>query len=161
MICKDDKNTFLLPPETAPVVSLGDLLANGCQTIPQEPGIYWVLAPEGMSIRFHRQAYHPKARLYEEETLRRKFETCTNHRVLYIGKAEGKRGLRQRLKQYMDYGQGKSRNHQGGRAIWQVEQAGLLLLAYQVCQQPGQMEKQLLQAFRNRHATYPLANWRG
>lgn len=161
MIYEMFENEIFLAQKTEPAVTLRELLCNGCKNIPEEPGIYWVFAPEGMPIHFHTKSYHPKAKLYPIKKLRDKFETCTDHRVLYIGKAEGRRGLRQRLKQYMAYGQGRGMVHQGGRAIWQIENADQLLLAYEVCEHPGLREHQLLQAYRNKNHTYPLANWRG
>lgn len=152
----------ILPPQAAESpMTLLELFANGCQTIPKEPGIYWVLLPEGRSVHFHSKRYHPRAKLYSIPTLRKKFERCADHRILYIGKAEGRRGLRQRIKQYMAYGQGIGMVHQGGRAIWQIENAEHLLLAYEVCENPSLREGQLLQAYRKKNDTYPLANWRG
>lgn len=47
--------------------------------------------------------------------------------------ANGKKGLRQRLKQYVNYGWNHAANHKGGRAVWQIEDAEFLLLAYEEC----------------------------
>lgn len=150
-----------LCPTAAPAVTLRELCCNGCKSIPEEPGIYWILSPEGMPILFREQPYHSKSRLYPVPKLYKKFEGCTEHRTLYIGKAAGKHGLRQRLKQYIDYGQGKGNVHRGGRAIWQIEHSGLLLLAYEICEHPEVREHQLLLEYQKKNGTYPLANWRG
>ena len=93
--------------------------------------------------------------------LQEKYEGCADQSILYIGKAEGKRGLRQRLKQYMDYGRGNGNIHAGGRAVWQISDCGLLLLAYEACENAGERERQLLQEYREKNGSYPLANWRG
>lgn len=114
-----------------------------------------------MPIHFTEQAYNPSAKLYSAEQLSRKYSTCTNQEILYIGKADGKKGLRQRLKQYMNYGWGHATNHKGGRAIWQIEDAGLLLLAFEECEDARAREKQLLADYKAKNGSYPLANWRG
>ena len=103
----------------------------------------------------------PKAKIYPAKKLQEKYEGCADQSILYIGKAEGKRGLRQRLKQYMDYGRGNGNIHAGGRAVWQISDCGLLLLAYEACENPGERERQLLQEYREKNGSYPLANWRG
>ena len=97
----------------------------------------------------------------KEAKLQEKYEGCADQSILYIGKAEGERGLRQRLKQYMDYGQGNGNIHAGGQAVWQISDCGLLLLAYEACENAGERERQLLQEYREKNGSYPLANWRG
>ena len=114
-----------------------------------------------MPIRFSEQEYRPKAKIYPAKKLQEKYEGCADQSILYIGKAEGKRGLRQRLKQYMDYGRGNGNIHEGGRAVWQISDCGLLLLAYEADENAGERERQLLQEYREKNGSYPLANWRG
>lgn len=150
-----------LCPTAAPAVTLRELIGSNCQNIPEVPGVYWVLAPEGMTISFTEKLRNKYAPLYPVKKLLNKYEKCTESEVLYIGKAEGAGGLRQRLKQYMKYGHGESRIHKGGRAIWQIEDSELLLLAYEPCDHAENREKQLLQEYKQRNGTYPLANWRG
>ena len=150
-----------LCPTAAPVVTLHELWCTDCHCVPNAPGVYWVFAPEGMPVCFSEQTERFKAKSYPAKTLQEKYERCADKSILYIGKAEGKRGLRQRLKQYMDYGQGKGNIHAGGRAIWQISECGLLLLGYEVCENAGERERQLLQEYREKNGSYPLANWRG
>ena len=150
-----------LCPTAAPAVTLQELCCDGCRAVPEVPGVYWVLAPEGILIRFSEQEYRPKAKIYPAKKLQEKYEGCADQSILYIGKAEGKRGLRQRLKQYMDYGRGNGNIHAGGRAVWQISDCGLLLLAYEAYENAGERERQLLQEYREKNGSYPLANWRG
>ena len=82
-------------------------------------------------------------------------------RYQYMVKAEGKSGLRQRVRRSMDYGGGNGNCHAGGRAVWQISDCGLLLLAYEACENAGERERQLLQEYREKNGSYPLANWRG
>lgn len=55
----------------------------------------------------------------------------------------------------------KTHQTQRGRAVWQIEDAGLLLLAYEACENAGVREKQLLAEYKAKNGNYPLANWRG
>ena len=61
----------------------------------------------------------------------------------------------------LNYGWNNATNHKGGRAIWQIEDAGLLLLAYEECEDARAREKQLLADYKAENGCYPLANWRG
>lgn len=150
-----------LCPTAAPATTLQTLYRCGCDCIPEIPGVYWVLRPEEMTIRFTEHTYNHSAKLYPVEVLSHKYEKCKDQEILYIGKADGKKGLRQRLKQYMNYGWGHATNHKGGRAIWQIEDAGLLLLAFEECEDARAREKQLLADYKAKNESYPLANWRG
>ncbi len=132
-----------------------------CRGIPDAPGVYWVLAPEGVPIRFEPTSPNPAAPFYPVDLLTQKYAGCPDKQVLYIGKAGGKRGLRQRLKQYMKYGWNEAVNHKGGRAIWQIPNAGMLLLTYEPCSDCVAREHQLLRDHRISNGCYPLANWRG
>ena len=49
-----------LCPTAAPAVTLQELCCDGCRAVPEVPGVYWVLVPEGMPIRFSEQEYRPK-----------------------------------------------------------------------------------------------------
>ena len=144
-----------------PATTLQTLYRCGCDCIPEAPGVYWVLRSEGMSIHFTEHTYNHSAKLYPVEMLSSKYKDCKDQNILYIGKADGKKGLRQRLKQYMNYGWDKATNHKGGRAIWQIEDTGLLLLAFEECKDARAREKQLLADYKAKNGSYPLANWRG
>lgn len=151
----------LLCPATAPATTLQTLYHCGCSCVPEVSGIYRVLRPEGMTIRFTEHMYNRSAKLYPAEKLSRKYMNCADQEILYIGKADGRKGLRQRIKQYIDYGWNHAANHKGGRAIWQIEDAGLLLLAYEECEDAEAQEKQLLADYKAKNGSYPLANWKG
>lgn len=146
---------------TGVATTLETLYRSSCQGIPDVPGVYWVLTPEGFPIRFEPTSPNPAAPFYSVDLLAQKYASCKDKQVLYIGKASGKKGLRQRLKQYMKYGWGETVNHKGGRAIWQIQNAGMLLLAYEPCSDCVAREHQLLHDYRTANGCYPLANWRG
>lgn len=141
--------------------TLDTLYRNECRGIPDEPGVYWVLAPDGVPIRFKPAAPNHAAPLYPVDLLTQKYAGCRDKQVLYIGKAGGKKGLRQRLQQYMKYGRNEAINHKGGRAIWQIQNTGMLLLTYTPCPDCVMREHQLLRDYKAVNGCYPLANWRG
>lgn len=141
--------------------TLATLHSFGDRGVPDVPGVYWVLAPEGIPIQFEPTSPNPAAPFYPVDVLTQKYAACQDKQVLYIGKAGGKKGLRQRLKQYMKYGWNKAVNHKGGRAIWQIPNAGMLLLAYEPCSDCAAREHRLLHDYRTINGCYPLANWRG
>lgn len=141
--------------------TLETLYRFSCQGIPDMPGVYRVLAPEGIPIQFKSTASNLTAPLYPVDVLTQKYADCQDKQTLYIGKARGKKGLRQRLQQYMKYGWNEAGNHKGGRAIWQIQNAGMLLLTYEPCSDCVMREHQLLRDYRTTNGCYPLANWRG
>ena len=140
--------------------TLQTLYCEDCQSIPNDSGVYQILVPSGMSIRFTEQQYNHFAPLYTAEKLADKYAQCTDKEILYIGKAAGRNGLRQRLRQYMKYGWGNGKNHRGGRAIWQVEDAGMLLLTYETCDNASEKERQMIEAYKEKNNCFPVANWR-
>ncbi|WP_368293734.1 hypothetical protein [Dehalobacter sp. TBBPA1] len=135
-----------------------------CAIIPNEIGVYIVVAPESFIVEFINQTtaineYHEKNLLYPAEDLKMKFSE-TDHKILYIGKAGGEiNRLRQRIKQYVRYGYHEVENHRGGRAIWQIKNNRKLLLGYFVCNNPETIERELLSEYYNKNGTYPVANW--
>ncbi|HIQ68207.1 MAG TPA: hypothetical protein IAB74_06845 [Candidatus Faecousia excrementigallinarum] len=142
-------------------IRLKNLYETHCKDIPHEPGVYFVMASAHMEISFFAAPGNTGATGYDVKVLEKKYACCGNKNLLYIGKAAGKRGLRQRILQYMKYGWQEGVNHKGGRAIWQIAGAENLLLTWEVCQNAAAREHQLLAEFKNQNGTYPLANWRG
>ncbi len=86
------------------VYTLKELYESDCLEVPEAHGIYQVLVPDGMKIAFRSAARNVHAPWYPVEVLEEKFSKCQNQTLIYIGKASGKKGLRQRVKQYMKYG---------------------------------------------------------
>lgn len=97
------------------------------------------------------------------------FSDCRLRKALYLqfsyfiwplGKANGEKGLFQRLRQYMRYGFGGGNNHRGGRAIFQVEGYENLICRWCICEHCEDKEHLLLENFKRKYGTYPIANWR-
>lgn len=138
-----------------------ELQETKCHSVPSEPGVYLVIWPEATPPSFlpeniggHFKARNPTVAV---EKLTEKWVEFVN--VLYIGKAGS---LKNRLKQYMDFGLGKPVGHHGGRYIWQLESSNLLQLCWKTTpdQDPTFVESQLIQAFNQQHSRLPFANLR-
>src|SRR3954470_20782293 len=112
---------------------LGDLDIN---RIPQKPGIFAILRPEGFDPRFLAKStagiFKKKDPTLKTEALEAEWVDDAN--VLYLGKAgpgsKGNRGLRRQIQEFVDFGQGKPPGHWDGRAIWQLAEAGSLAIAW-------------------------------
>ena len=80
--------------------------------------------------------------------------------ILYVGKAGAsgsKATLRSRVKQMLEFGQGKPAKHYGGRYLWQLRQAPSLRLAWK-SGEPAQLEQELLPQFTAYYGRLPYAN---
>ena len=83
--------------------------------------------------------------------------------VLYLGKAgHVDRGpsIRQRLTQYLDFGEGKPVGHWGGRYIWQLASSSGLLVAWRKTGsvEPRAAESALIAEFEALTGKFPFAN---
>lgn len=147
-----------------PALTVKELYHSSCREVPEGQGVYFVSAPPELTVIFHSQFWTPpkgtKATPYPVKELEEKYAAQDRQRLLYIGKAAGQRGLHQRLRQYILHGYGEVGNHQGGRAIWQIQDCEKLLISWMVCPDPEQLEHQLLQSFQCRWGRYPVANWK-
>lgn len=129
-------------------------------SLPESPGIYVVLrsANTEPTLRPVNPAKKQKGKdpTYLVEKLQAKWVPgCT---VVYIGKANAKKGLHGRLTQYRKM----AANHWGGRAIWQLTDAAELLVAW--VETPGldpePIEKSYIRAFKTSYERFPFANWK-
>ncbi|WP_159599081.1 hypothetical protein [Agromyces humi] len=135
------------------------LVGLDARSVPKEHGIYMVLLPDA-SLQHTFTLDNPvkRARLkkYSIEELDRRWVADTP--VLYIGKAMGKEGLRDRLKPFSK----RSSSHSGGRAIWQLQNTDALLACW--IETPGyradQVEDDLIDQFKTAHGQTPFANVR-
>ena len=77
--------------------------------------------------------------------------------ILYIGKGDNVKG---RVRQLARFGVGRAENHKGGEWLWQVRGIDRACVLMQSCPDGCQIgfENWLLEAFREVHGGYPLAN---
>lgn len=134
--------------------------------IPQAPGIYAVLMPEGFAPRFLMESagghFKGKNPSVPEDQLFANWVDGAG--VIYIGKAgAGKtanRGLRKRIREFADFGRGVAVGHWGGRLLWQLADSQALVVAWKVL--PPDLvdatEAQYHAGFRALHGRLPFAN---
>jgi hypothetical protein len=130
--------------------------------IPGQRGVYAVLRAAGFEPEFLLQGSggHSKGNPNVSIGILRS-KWVPESAILYLGKAGGgdsKATLNSRLKQLLDFGRGKPAKHYGGRYLWQLRQAGALQIAWRVCEQPEQLETDLLNQFVQRYGRLPFAN---
>lgn len=134
--------------------------------IPQKPGIFAVLQPEGFRPRFLARStagiFKKKDPTLKPEAL--KAEWVDGADILYVGKAgpgsKGNRGLRRQIQEFVDFGTGKPPGHWDGRLIWQLAAAGSLIVAWKELpvDQLNQAEAACHAAFVGEFGRLPFAN---
>ena len=83
--------------------------------------------------------------------------------VLYFGKADigrsGRRGLKKRLGELLDFGAGRPIGHRGGRYLWQVDGSDEFVVCWREDPTPRASEKTLIAEFKAaHHGARPFAN---
>lgn len=131
--------------------------------IPIENGVYFILNLGNEYISFtsniENTKYKGKNLVYEINKLKDKYSKGDKF-ILYIGKAQRKKGLRKRLKEYVEYGYGRSTSHRGGRAIWQIENNKQLGICWFKVDNSEIVENQLLKKYKELYGILPVANWK-
>ena len=144
-------------------IRIRDLMEN-INAIPKKKGVYMVLrekletphfCPKGTGGFFNGK--DPNVPIAELEA-----NWINNERVLYIGKAGGKKStLHTRIKRFLSFGQGKAESHWGGRLIWQLKDAKDLVICWKILENkvPREVEKAMIQKFKKEHnGKRPFAN---
>ena len=141
-------------------------LWRDCSAIPRIKGVYMVVRTTTVAPEFLEQGtggyFQDKSPNVPLDILRANWvnDAC----VIYIGKAGGASSsttLRSRLKQYLQFGQGKAAGHRGGRYIWQLKDAADLLFCWMplFSDAPTDVETNLIRTFKGRYnGMRPFAN---
>lgn len=163
---EDEKQRFIGLGFTG-FTTISELVAN-IDVVPQLPGVYVVMRNNASQPEFLTRGtggfFKNKNPNVSIDELERNWVGDTS--VLYIGKAGSLKGsatLRSRLRQYMQFGQGKAVGHYGGRYIWQLQDAKDLVVCWEVTldDEPRGFEKQMIEEFKNSHnGCRPFANLR-
>jgi hypothetical protein len=142
---------------------LGDLDIN---RIPQKPGIFAVLRPDGYRPEFLARStagvFKKKDPTLKAEAL--DAEWVDGADVLFVGKAgpgsKGNRGLRRQIQEFVDFGAGKPPGHWDGRLIWQLAAPASLIIAWKELpvEQLNAAEAGYHAAFVEEYGRLPYAN---
>src|SRR5690242_876350 len=104
--------------------------------IPQGPGIFAILRPEGFEPVFLAKStagtFKKKDPSLKKAAL--EAEWVPEAPVIYLGKAgvgsQGNRGLRKQIQEFLDYGRGRPTVVWDARLIWQLRDATDLVIAW-------------------------------
>jgi hypothetical protein len=147
-------------------VTIGSLFKNS-SILPKVKGVYMILYPPAMAPKFitigsggHFKGRNPNVSLQLLQD-----NWVDKATIIYIGKAGSESGsatLQSRLKQYLNFGQGKAVGHWGGRLIWQLPFAEDLIVCWKTTpqQEPSVIESDLIDKFKKLHKKRPFANLR-
>lgn len=135
-------------------------------SVPSHPGVYAVLRSEQDAPRFLLSSTGGWFKGQDPSdplaVLEKKWLTAST--VVYIGKAGSETGaatLRTRLKQLLDFGDGKPVGHRGGRFLWHLSDSDRLLVCWRAAASPRSEEALLIAEFRRQHGALPFANMVG
>ncbi len=138
-------------------------LTENLEIVPRCSGVYYILRTSTNAPSFLKvgSGGHFKAKNPNVEISKLENNWVEGTQILYIGKATS---LHDRLKQYMEFGQGKPVGHWGGRFIWQLEDAKDLMVCwhtYPTEEDAGNTESSLIKKFKMEHnGMRPFANLR-
>lgn len=143
---------------------ISDLIIDNT-SIPKLKGVYIILNPNFKNAEYlevvtggYFKGKNPNVTIDELKS-----NWVNNSPVVYIGKAGSKTSkatLNSRLKQYLNFGQGKNVGHWGGRLIWQLKDSSELIICWKtlIDDDPRTVEKKLIKQFIIMFSKRPFAN---
>ena len=134
--------------------------------IPQGPGIFAVVKPEGFEPRFLAKSTAGRFKKKDPSLPQAALaaEWVEGAAVVYLGKAgvgsKGNRGLRRQIQEFVDFGLGKPPGHWDGRLVWQLADVRSLLVAWKELPagDVNRAEAEYHAAFREVYGRLPFAN---
>lgn len=140
-------------------VTISNLTKNPALA-PSEKGVYMILRESENAPEFLNEGTggffkgkNPNVSISELQN-----NWVKNTPIMYIGKATS---LQSRLKQYMNFGQGKNVGHYGGRLIWQLKDSQDFIVCWKSLtnEEPRKYEAGLINDFKKEHnEERPFAN---
>ncbi len=144
-------------------IRLVELRETRCASVPAHAGIYLIKresesAPQfripGTGGWFKGQDPNSASDIIEAKWV-------SGTQILYIGKAAGNKGLKGRLRQLIDLGNGKPVSHRGGRLLWYLQESEDLLVRWRTCtaDEADRAETTAIADFKRSHrGMRPFAN---
>lgn len=121
-----------------------------CREISSENGIYVAKNSENKEIEILEK---PEIFLYDKPDVTKTHNKsedgftdkckCINNLYLYVGKANGKNGIKDRLKKYINYGYGGHDTHCGGYHLWFVKNNKNLYVNYATIEEIKEKQSEL------------------
>ena len=143
-------------------VSVAYLQRTRCACVPTDPGVYLVTRPCRTPAVFLPKSVGGwfKGKDPTDTPAFLSEHWVTGACVLYIGKGGGANGLKQRLGQFMSFGDGKNIGHRGGRLIWSLADHQELLVQWEVTpnEAPEHVERCMIGLFQRNYGKRPFAN---
>lgn len=146
-------------------LTVGQLHADQCATVPDARGVYVVIRESGETPRFLARSTAPSWRGMDPT---RPVEDLAERWVpgaplLYVASAPGpgvRHLLRQRVKRLLRFGHGRVVGHWGGRLVWQLGDRSALRVAWQATgdDDPEPIATRLLERFVRHFGRPPFAN---
>jgi len=147
--------------------TVGQLRDEGCESLPDQPGVYAMVRESLAPPEFLVKSVAP---VYRGQDPTQPIETLSEHwvpgaQVLYFGRARGpgvRSLLRQRVKRYLRFGNGRVVGHWGGRFVWQLRDHTALRVAWKTtdAEDAAPTEARLQSVFREHFGMLPFANLR-
>jgi hypothetical protein len=144
-----------------------DSLFKNSSVLPKVKGVYMILYPSAIAPKFRTigSGGHFKERNPNVSLQLLQDNWVADTAIVYIGKAGSESAsatLQSRLKQYLNFGQGKAVGHWGGRLIWQLQLAEELIVCWKTTpqQEPSVVESYLIEKFKDFYKKRPFANLR-
>ncbi len=144
-------------------VTISQLKQNN-KIIPQTKGVYIILkTAKKYAFREIGSGGYFKGKDPNVSLDELKANWVDNSQIVYIGKAGSTSNastLQSRLIQYFKFGQGNAVGHQGGRYIWQLEEAEELTMCWKTIEgiEPETVETNLIKEFTRYYGKRPFAN---
>lgn len=143
--------------------TIQELMDSNCTEVPSKKGVYMILRKSKEQPGFLEKGsggfFKEKDPNVSIKELKNNW--IDNEPILYIGQTNAT--LQKRLRQYMQFGQGKKVGHWGGRYIWQLKDSKELIVCWAILdsEDPKEKERQMIQSFKEEHNNkFPFANLR-
>jgi hypothetical protein len=143
-------------------VAVHELHRDRLRDVPSGCGVYVLVRSATIRPRFQRKSragwFKDLDPSYPIAEVRAAW--VSNARIVYVGKAAGVKGLKQRIRQLVDFGFGKPIGHRGGRMLWHLPDHQRLQVRWRRCSrsQADRLETLLIGQFRELYGKRPFAN---